>query len=123
MAAFQAQFFHDWSGGWLWAASDETRRAFGYDIDHHGIGLSSKLDRELDRLASWHESSLNRSDPGYPSPWRQAECDLFNADVHSAFSQLVTELRGAWQLVDEFRALLEDPDLDRCLRNPARFNR
>jgi hypothetical protein len=123
MAAFQARFFHDWSGGWLWAASDETRRAFGYGIDHHGIGLSPELASELDRLASRHDSSLNRSDPDCPSPWRQAECDAFNADVGSAFRRLVTELWGSWQLVDESRQLLEDPDLDRYLRNPAAFRR
>jgi hypothetical protein len=121
MAVFQARFFHDWSAGWLWSASEETRNAFGYDIDHHVIGLSPELAVELDRLAAWHESSLNRSDPGHPSPWRQAECGAFNADVHPAFSQLVTELWGAWQLVDEFRESVEDPDLDRYLRNPWVF--
>jgi len=123
MAVYQARFFPDWSGGWLWASSEETRRAFGYDIDHHVIGLSPELVVDLDRLAAWHESSLNRADPDLPSLWGQDECDAFNSDVRSAFTALAIELRESRQLVDEFRELLEDPDRDQYLRNPATFRR
>ena len=123
MATYQARFFHDWTGGWLWAANDQTRQAYGYNIDHHVIGLSDALAGELDRLAAWHDSSLNRTDPDCPSPWRQPECDAFNADVRSALVRLAIELGESWELVDEFPDVSEDPDLDRYLGEPAGFVR
>jgi hypothetical protein len=123
MATYKARFFHDWSAGWLWAANDQTRRAFGYHIDHHVIGLSDALAEELDRLAAWHDSSLNRTDPDRPSLWRQRECDAFNAEVHSALVRLDIELGDWWELVAEFPDLSEDPDLDRYLRDPVGFVR
>jgi len=43
--------------------------------------------------------------------------------VRSAFTALAIELRESRQLVDEFRELLEDPDRDQYLRNPATFRR
>jgi hypothetical protein len=123
MATYQARFFHDWSTGWLWAANDATRRAYGYDIDHHAIGLSDALAEELDRLADWHDTSLNRTDPDHPSLWRQPECVAFNADVRSALVRLAGELGDSWELVEEFRDLAEDPDLDRYLEDPVGFVR
>jgi hypothetical protein len=123
MATYRARFFHDWGAGWLWAANDQTRRAYGYDIDHHAIGLSDALAQELDRLGAWHDSSLNRTDPDHPSLWRQPECAAFNAAVRSAQVRLGGELGNSWELIDEFPDIAVDPDLDRYLQDPVDFVR
>jgi hypothetical protein len=123
MATFRARFFHDWGAGWLWAANDETRRSYGYDVDHHALGLSHVVVEEFDRLAAWHDSWLNRTDPDYPSLWRQPECDVFNSDVRSALGRLAIELGNSWELVEEFADVYEDPDLDRYLEDPGSFVR
>ena len=123
MATYRARFFHDWSAGWLWAANDETRRVYGYEIDHHAIGLSGSLAEELDRLAAWHDSSLNQTDLDHPSLWRQPECAAFNADVRAALVRLASELGDSWELVEEFPDLAEDRDLDRYLEDPVGFVR
>jgi hypothetical protein len=122
-ARFRARFFHDWTSGWLWADNVVTRRAFGYDIDHHGIGLSRPLSDELDRLAVWHDASPNTTNPDWPSLWRQPECDDFNRAVYAALDRLRAELGPSWSIVDEMHALREDPDLGRYLADPSRFAR
>jgi hypothetical protein len=123
IARYQARFFRDWSSGWLWADSGETHRVFGYAVDHHQLGLPSALSEELDRLSSWHDRSLNASNPDYPSPFRQQECDAFNQAVAAAFTQLCAQLGDSWDLVDETRELAEDPELDRYLSDPKTFRR
>jgi len=120
---YRARFFHDWSSGWLWADNGETRRVFGPTIDHHQLRLPPPLVEELDRLGSWHDRSLNTSNPDYPSPFRQQECDAFNQAVAAAFAQLSVELGDSWDLVDETRQLAEDRDLDRYMRDPRTFRR
>jgi hypothetical protein len=74
-------------------------------------------------VGDWFDTSLNWGYPPDPGPWRQEECDRFNAASLNAFDRLRTELGPDWDIVPNFADLREDPDLDRCLADPAGFQR
>ncbi len=123
-APYRARFFFDWGSGLcLWGGDHRTRATFGSAIDHHELGLPGDLVSELDRLIAWHDTALNWEYPPDPGPWREAECLAHNRAVQAVFAQLRTTLQAEWDLVDEYTALHEDPDLDRYMEDPTSFRR
>lgn len=124
MPSYRVRFFFDWgSGCCLWAANDQTRDRFGYPIHHHDLELPDGLAHELDRLEAWRNTALNWDYPPDPGPWREPECEAFNAAVTAAFGALAEALGRDWELVYENEEMHEDPELDRYLADPRGFER
>ena len=121
---YRAAFFFDCGSGYcLWSADDRTRDRFDYPIEHDELPLSSAVIAKLTELCDRVDRSLNWDYPPDPGPWRQDECDRFNADVADVIARLRAELGAAWEIEDEFVPLAEDPDLDRYLADPKGFRR
>jgi hypothetical protein len=76
--------------------------------------------RELDE---WHRESLNWDYSLDPGPWRQPECDRFNAAVAQLLSDLRVELGPRFEVMNRQAVMVEDPDLDVYLANPKGFRR
>ena len=74
-------------------------------------------------MIRWCDTAFNWDDPAAPGPWRQEECDRFNATVPVLFERLRHELGAGFDLVCEQEPLREDPDLDEYLRDPRGFRR
>ncbi|MER6052130.1 hypothetical protein ABT168_32635 [Streptomyces sp. NPDC001793] len=119
-----ARFFFDaGSGIALWAMTPEDSDVWGYAIDPDRLPISQALRGELNSLVARYDTSLNWDYPPDPGPWREAECRQFNEAVSHTLHRLRAELGPAWQIHDEHLELHEDPDLDRYLADPARFDR
>ena len=126
-AKYILRFFFEWGGGCLWGGDDVTFREFDigpYDlIDPCPLPLSIATLERCRFLAEWHDASLNWDYPPDPGPWRQPECDRFNADVQLLLAEIRRELGPEFQVVDQQVELAEDPDLDAYLDNPKGFRR
>ncbi|MEU7798447.1 hypothetical protein AB0J14_08190 [Micromonospora arborensis] len=119
-----ARFFFDaGSGTVLWVDDPEGQAIWGYAVDLDELPISPELQAELIDLVAEYDTSLNWEYPPDPGPWREAQCDRFNAATREALSRLRTELGPTWRIEDGFTALHEDPDLDRYLRDPKGFVR
>jgi hypothetical protein len=119
-----ASFYFDaGSGGVLWTTTLQDWDTWGHPVELDILPISRTLRKDLERLATRFDTSLNWDYPPHPGPWREAECRQFNQAVHQALDRLRTGLGPAWQIHDEFEELHEDPDLDRYLADPTRFVR
>ena len=58
-----------------------------------------------------------------PGPWRQAECDRFNADVGEMVADLSRELGSEFKVINRQQPMVEDPDLDAYLADPKWYRR
>jgi hypothetical protein len=116
------RFFFEWHGGCLWSGNDAATRDFGYGpldlLDPCLLPLSAATLSVCQRLSEWHDTSLNWDSPSDPGPWRQAECDRFNADVARLLAVIRGELGSAFEVIDRQVQCSEDPDLDEYLANP-----
>ncbi|MEU8185547.1 hypothetical protein AB0B85_32085 [Micromonospora sp. NPDC049044] len=122
--ARHARFFFDaGSGGVLWPTDPQQREAWGNPVRLAALPISVTLRDELTQLVEWYDASLNRDYPPDPGPWREPECQAFNAAVRRALDQLRAELGERWVIADEFDEVHEDPDLDRYLADPVSFRR
>jgi hypothetical protein len=123
-ARYKLRFFFDYGAGvCLWSANDAARAEFDYPIDHSKLSLSPATIATIDKLLAWHDTPLNWDYPPDPGPWRQEECDRFNAAVAALYASIVAELGEAFEVVDEHWEVMEDPDLDEYLRHPRGFRR
>jgi hypothetical protein len=122
---YTARFFFEWGSGGvcLWGADERTTATFGYAIENARLPLSPATILLLDELCSEHDGALNWHYPPDPGPWRQPQCDSFNARTAAAFATLIGELGPAWEVIDAFESLVEDPDLDRYLADPQALSR
>ena len=118
-----ARFFFDYgSGTALW--TDEPQPPEGeYFVDLDRLPISRTLREVLQDLLVQYDSSLTWASPSDPGPWREPRCRQFNEGARQALDRLREELEPAWQIVDAFSELHEDPDLDRYLADPAGLNR
>jgi hypothetical protein len=118
-----ARFFFDYgSGTALWTVEPQGPDG-EYFVDLDQLPISRTLREVLQDLLVEYDSSLNWGSPADPGPWREPRCRRFNEDARQALHRLREELEPAWQIVDAFSELHEDPDLDRYLAGPAGFNR
>ncbi|WP_088890572.1 hypothetical protein [Leptolyngbya ohadii] len=125
MERYQIRFFYDWGCGWpFWSGNDAATVKFPeYCIDPKKLGLSEKTCERIDALGVWHDTALNWNYPPDPSPWRQEECDRFNAAVDDLVETIRAELGEEYELLDQQSRFQEDPDLDRYLADPQNFRR
>jgi hypothetical protein len=126
-ARYVVHFFCEYGAGCLWPGNDAASRDFElgpYDLlDPCPLPLSVDTLRRCRELDEWHHSSLNWDYPPDPGPWRQAECDRFNAAVAELLADIRTELGPEFQVIDRQAACVEDPDLVAYLADPKGFRR
>jgi hypothetical protein len=123
---YRLRFFFDWGGGCLWAGDDTTRAAFGCGpLDGEGseLPLSPQTQSRCRELGAWHDTSLNSAYPPDPGPWRQPECDRFNEAVKQLLATVRAELGEQFEVINQQREAVEDPDLDAYLADPEGFRR
>lgn len=118
-------FWWDWKCiSPFWQANDAAYSRFGYgEITSEDLGLPPELVADLVSMAKWHDSSLNWNYPPDPSPWRQAECDQFNAKSKELFFLCQKALEPSIILIYKHGDEKEDRDLDRYLAEPISFKR
>ena len=85
-------FFDSGSGTCLWAANPAAHAAHGYAVDHHALPLSPALRTQLDHLIARHDTRLDWSNPGGPSPWTTADHAAFTAETAATLAALRAEL-------------------------------
>ena len=126
-AMYELRFFCEWGGGCLWPGNDAVRHDFGlgpYDLlDPCPLPLSAATRERCARLTEWHDTSLNWDYPPDPGPWRQAECDRFNAAASELLADIRQELGTGFEVVNDQDPVAEDPDLDAYLADPKGFRR
>src|SRR5262245_61378046 len=91
-AKYALRFFCEWGAGCLWPGNAAAYREFDlgpYDLrDPCPLPLPPDILRRCRDVDEWHGASLNRDYSLDPGPWRQPECDRFNAAVVGLVSQL-----------------------------------
>jgi hypothetical protein len=126
-AKYVLRFFCEWGGGCLWPRNDAAYEQFElgpYDcLVPCPLPLSAGVLRRCRELGEWHGGSLNRDYPPDPGPWRQSECDRFNAAVAQLLAAIREELGSEFEVISEVGELAEDPDLDVYLTDPKGFRR
>lgn len=136
MAALRLDFYFEWRGGCLWPADETALRRFGSGPLEIGVctqegqrlagpklALPAELLRRIEAMTLEHDSALNWDYPPDPGPWRQADCDAFNRSVDALVADLRAALAPEVEIVDKQIRYVEDPDLDRYLADPQRFQR
>ncbi|HEX2091878.1 MAG TPA: hypothetical protein VHG28_05715 [Longimicrobiaceae bacterium] len=124
-ARYRIRFFYDWGVDTpFWCGNDAAYEKFDVGpIEPEHLGLSARTCERVRKLAVWHDTALNRDYPPDPGPWRQGECDRFNAAVDDLLRAVRSELSEEYELVDEQARFREDPDLDAYLADPRGFRR
>jgi hypothetical protein len=126
-AKYVLHFWCEWQAGCLWPGNEAVMRDFDlgpYDaLEPCPLPLSSVTLRRCHELVEWHDRSLNWDYPLDPGPWRQLECDRFNAASAELLATIQTELGPEFEVIDRQGKLREDPDLDAYLTNPRGFRR
>ncbi|MBW4421090.1 MAG: hypothetical protein KME13_17945 [Myxacorys californica WJT36-NPBG1] len=122
---YQIRFFYDWGcDSPFWCDNDAARVKFDVGlIEPEALGLSIQTSERIRALAEWHDTALNWTYPPDPGPWRQEECDRFNAAVDALLETIRAELSEEYELIDRQWRASEDPDLDRYLADPEGFRR
>lgn len=122
---YQIRFFYDWGcDSPLWCGNDAARTRFDVGpIEPEALGLSAQTSEMARSLARWHNTALNWDSPSDPGPWRQEECDRFNAAVDAFLETVRTELGEEYEIIDRQGRYYEDPNLDRYLADPKGFRR
>jgi hypothetical protein len=121
------RFFLEWGGGCLWPGNDMAYRELGlgpYDLlEPSPLTLSAATLERCRLMAAWHDTSLNWDYPPDPGPWRQPECERFNAAVAELLADIRQELGPEFEVIDRQTLCAEDPDLDAYLTDPNGFRR
>jgi hypothetical protein len=122
-AKYVLHFFFEWGGGCLWPGNDAAYSAFGlgpYDLlAPCPLALSAETLQRCRQLADRHDTSLNWDYPLDPGPWRQAECDRFNAAVTELLTDIRRELGPAFEVLDRQTPAVEGPDPGKYLQTPG----
>ena len=77
----------------------------------------------MKRLPQSPDTGTNWDSPTDPGPWREPECQRFNAATRKAISRLRVELGPDWHIDVHLTEIHEDTDLDQYLANPTEFQR
>lgn len=124
---YELRYFFEWGGGCLWPGDDASHRDFDlgpYDLrEPCPLPLPPAIVARCRELAEWHDTSLIWDDPACPGPWRQPECDRFDAAAAELLGNIRRALGPAFRVVDGRSPCVEDPDLDAYLADPKGFRR
>jgi hypothetical protein len=124
---YVVRFFCEWGAGCLWLGNDAAYDDFGVgpcDSERPcPLPLSADMLNRCRGLDEWHATSLNWDSPVQPGPWRQEECDQFNAAVIELVADLQSELGPDFEVINKQQPMVEDPDLDAYLAEPTGFRR
>ena len=94
-------FFDHGSGVCLWTANDAARERLGdYPVLLEDLPLSPETVQEGEGLLTRYDTSLDRDDPGGPSPWRDEDVVAFHAAAVAFLARLRRELGPAFEIVD-----------------------
>lgn len=83
---------------WPGPPGDPLNSPFGYPCDLERLPITEATRAELTRLADWYQSSLNEEYPPDPSPWPEAERELFRQQADAAVETLRRELGDDWTI-------------------------
>ena len=126
-AKYVLRFFCEWGAGCLWPGNEAAYQDFElgpYDLlEPCPLPLSVEVLRRCREVDEWHRGSLNWNYPPDPGPWRQLECDQFNAAVVDLLAAIRGELGPQFEVIDKLGELTEDPDLNSYLADPKGFRR
>ena len=114
-AKYRLRFFYDWGLDLpLWPDNDAARKDLvdAGPIDWECLPLSKSTIRKAEEIGEWHDTGLNWDYPMDPSPWRQEECDRFNAAVRGLFKTITDELGDDFEVINQQQEYSEDSDLD-----------
>jgi hypothetical protein len=92
-------------------------------LDPCPLPLSTPILDRCRQLSEWYDTSLNWDYQPDPGPWRQTECDRFNAAVEALLADIRRELGPEFEVIDKQPRAVEDPDLDAYLADPPNFRR
>ena len=122
---YTLRFFYEWGDGGecLWPTNKAALERFGYGSPIEEFPLSPETHKRVREIGEWYQTSLNWEYPPDPGPWRQAECDRFNAAVRILFDDLVKELGPDFEIACDQPDTAEDFDLDEYLKDPQKFRR
>lgn len=125
VATYELRFFIEWGCGCLWPGDDACREAFDlgpYDVlEPCPLPLSPEVLGRCRGLSEWHDASLHWDYPPDPGPWRQPECDRFNAAAAQLLADIRRDLGSAFHVSDCQSPCFEDPELDAYLADPKGF--
>src|SRR5262245_48480416 len=108
------RYWFEWYSPALW-----TER--GGAVLSSALPLSHETVSELERLTHWHDTCMNWFDPSMPGPWRQEECDRFNAASDALYRRVCAELGPDYEVINQQHPSFEDADLDEYLRDPDAY--
>jgi hypothetical protein len=123
-AKYKLRFWIKWGSDSC--LDDVTRNALGGGvsyIDLQDLPFSVGTAARITELCAWYQESLNWDYPPDPGPWRQAECDRFNAAVLALLPIVTAELGEDFEVINAQKLATEDPDLDAYLKDPKSFRR
>jgi hypothetical protein len=124
---YRIHFLIEWGGGCLWPGNEAAGKDFGlgpYDLlEPCPLPLSEEVCRYCKELAAWHDAALNWDYPPDPGPWRQQECDRFNAAGSELLTAIRKELGAAFEVIEAEWKVTEDRDLDAYQADPRAFRR
>jgi hypothetical protein len=122
-ATFHLRYFFEFGAGPLWSTNEAAVAKYGHYVSPEALPLTAETQSECERLDQLYSESMNQKYPPDPSLWRQVECDRFNEAALALYNKVVCELGPDFLIVNEQPVIIEDPDLDKYLRNPAAFKR
>ena len=98
-------FFDPGSGVCLWSASEDSRAAFGYAVDHDALPLSAQTKALLTELVARFDASIDWDCPTARGPgWTDVVEREFLDAAHRGLRMIVAELgTGAFEVVAEHR--------------------
>jgi len=114
---YRISFWFEWGGECFWAADEKTQEKYDIPIDPEKLPLSPETVARARELGAWHDTSLNWASPLDPGPWRQEECDRFNAAVKELFEVVSAELGDEFDVTNDHHEINEHPDFDEYWRD------
>jgi hypothetical protein len=99
------KFMFDYTAGTcIWSANQETADNFGGwgCIHHETLGVSDGLGLIMIDLCKEFDSSLDRSNPGGPSPWTEEHWLDFKERTRQVYEDLVKEIGETYKVENWF---------------------
>ena len=95
---YHLRLMFEWGGGCLWCGNDAARDVFDVGPIEDRLPLSAETRQRLDELTRWHDTSLDRDDPGGPRPWQPEEYERFDRAAGEILERICAELGPKFQV-------------------------